>query len=193
LPAALISIGCLVFAFAFAAVLYLCVMRRKQVVEVEKQPKTIVIPRYQPIFVEPNMKEYETQVLQMSVPIDDSERMFGTVDFTNTASRNLRYQASFSLDNISYITKDKTGDSLSTMKTSGEFDSSKDTSHYSTLEGDLDDSFFSRESVPDNPNYLSASRTNENVIFGSSPEFVSSTPRRKKSSSKSPIDSTTQL
>ena len=55
------------------------------------------------------MKEYETQVLQMSVPIDDSERMFGTVDFTNTASRNLRYQASFSLDNISYITKDKTG------------------------------------------------------------------------------------
>ena len=37
-----------------------------------------------------------------------------------------------------------TGDSLSTMKTSGEFDSSKDTSHYSTLEGDLDDSFFSR-------------------------------------------------
>ena len=53
--------------------------------------------------------------------------------------------------------------------------------------------YFFRESVPDNPNYLSASRTNENVIFGSSPEFVSSTPRRKKSSSKSPIDSTTQL
>ena len=73
--------------------------------EVEKQPKTIVIPRYQPIFVEPNMKEYETQVLQMSVPIDDSERMF---DYPAT-SRNLRYQASFSLDNISYITKDKTG------------------------------------------------------------------------------------
>ena len=68
-------------------------------VEVEKQPKTIVIPRYQPIFVEPNMKEYETQVLQMSVPIDDSDRMF---DF-NTATRNLRYQASFSLDNISYL------------------------------------------------------------------------------------------
>ena len=29
------------------------------------------------------------------------------------------------------------------MKTSGEFESSKDLSHYSTLEGDLDDSFFS--------------------------------------------------
>ena len=54
--------------------------------------------------------------------------------------------------------------------------------------------YFYRESEV-NPNYLSASRTNENVIFGngSTPEFVSSTPRRKKSSSKSPIDSTTQL
>ena len=31
LPAALISIGCLVFAFAFAAVMYLCIMRRKYV------------------------------------------------------------------------------------------------------------------------------------------------------------------
>ena len=59
-------------------------------------------------------------------------------------------------------------------------------------------SFFSERS-PSNPNYLSASRTNENVIFGNgtNPEFVSSTPRRKKSSSsadvQSPIDSTTQL
>ena len=29
LPAALISIGCLVFALAFAAIIYLCVMKRK--------------------------------------------------------------------------------------------------------------------------------------------------------------------
>ena len=58
--------------------------------------------------------------------------------------------------------------------------------------------FFFSEVSPGNPNYLSASRTNENVIFGNgtNPEFVSSTPRRKKSSSsdlQSPIDSTTQL
>ena len=31
----------------------------------------VVIPRYEPVFVEPNLKEYETQVLQMSVAIDD--------------------------------------------------------------------------------------------------------------------------
>merc|ERR1712241_1356204 len=191
LPAALIAIGCLVFALAFAAIIYLCIMRRKQVEEVEKQPKTIVIPRYQPVFVEPNLKEYETQVLQMSVTMDDNSEQTRHLD---QMVRNLRYQPSFSMDNISYITKDKTGDSLSTTKISGDFESSKDTSHYSTLEGDLDDSFFSRENDV-NPNYLSASRTNENVIFGngSTPEFVSSTPRRKKSSSKSPIDSTTQL
>ena len=75
--------------------------------EVEKQPKTIVIPRYQPVFVEPNLKEYETQVLQMSVTMDDSEQRH-----LDQMVRNLRYQPSFSMDNISYITKDKTGNLL---------------------------------------------------------------------------------
>ena len=73
--------------------------------EVEKQPKTIVIPRYQPVFVEPNLKEYETQVLQMSVTMaDDSEQ----TRHMDQMVRNLRYQPSFSMDNISYITKDMT-------------------------------------------------------------------------------------
>ena len=109
-------------------------------VEVEKQPKTIVIPRYQPVFVEPNLKEYETQVLQMSVPIGDDDRMFdfstatrnggGGTSFVYNFSclftirqkfvlisggRNLRYQPSFSIDNISYITKDRTGKSIITL------------------------------------------------------------------------------
>ncbi len=78
--------------------------------EVEKEPKTIVIPRYQPVFVEPNLKEYETQVLQMSVPVDDSE---WTLD--KRAVNNLKYQAAFSLDNISYITKDRTGNCCYSM------------------------------------------------------------------------------
>ena len=77
--------------------------------EVEKQPKTIVIPRYQPVFVEPNLKEYETQVLQMSVTMDDNSEQTGHLD---QMVRNLRYQPSFSMDNISYITKDKTGNLL---------------------------------------------------------------------------------
>ena len=68
----------------------------------------IVIPRYEPVFVEPNLKEYETQVLQMSVPIDELDDhagggggMGGTVDFRNDKDH------SFSLDSISYITKDR--------------------------------------------------------------------------------------
>lgn len=77
--------------------------------EVEKQPKTIVIPRYQPVFVEPNLKEYETQVLQMSVTMDDNSEQTRHLD---QMVRNLRYQPSFSMDNISYITKDKTGNLL---------------------------------------------------------------------------------
>ena len=77
--------------------------------EVEKQPKTIVIPRYQPVFVEPNLKEYETQVLQMSVTMDDNSEQTRHLD---QMMRNLRYQPSFSMDNISYITKDKTGNLL---------------------------------------------------------------------------------
>ena len=48
----------------------------RTVTEIEKQPKTIVIPRYQPVFVEPNLKEYETQVLQMSVPIGKKTYIF---------------------------------------------------------------------------------------------------------------------
>ena len=82
----------------------------RHVAEIEKQPKTIVVPRYQPIFVEPNLKEYETQVLQMSVPIDDTDRMFEYTPNQNNQNRNLRYQPSFSIDNISYITKDRTGE-----------------------------------------------------------------------------------
>lgn len=55
--------------------------------------------RYDPVFVEPNLKEYETQVLQMSVPVDDNDSMNDLqLDFS---SKN----HAFSLDNVSYITK----------------------------------------------------------------------------------------
>ena len=63
----------------------------------------IVIPRYEPVFVEPNLKEYETQVLEMSVPIDEM------ADDGTFARKNRRKSSSehFSLDSISYITKDR--------------------------------------------------------------------------------------
>ena len=73
---------------------------------VEKTPKTIIVPRYEPVFVGTNLKEYETQVLQMSVPIDsDNDESFRK---KKTRSSKFDFFPSFHLDNISYITKDRT-------------------------------------------------------------------------------------
>ena len=70
----------------------------------EKTPKMIVIPRYEPVFVEPNLKEYETQVLEMSVPIDE---MAEDGTFARKNNRRKSSGEHFSLDSISYITKDR--------------------------------------------------------------------------------------
>lgn len=59
-----------------------------------------VVPRYDPVYVEPNLKEYETQVLQMSVPVDDNDSYNDLqLDFSNK-------NHAFSMDNVSYITKE---------------------------------------------------------------------------------------
>lgn len=88
-----------------------------------------ITPRYDPVFVEPNLKEYETQVngsvvptlklgccyvysvltgrlfdlwqvLQMSVPIDDSDSYNDLqIDFS-------RKNHTFNLDNVGYISKE---------------------------------------------------------------------------------------
>lgn len=56
--------------------------------------------RYDTVYVEPNLKEYETQVLQMCVPVDDPEEYNDLqLDFSNK-------NHAFSLDNVSYISKD---------------------------------------------------------------------------------------
>lgn len=56
--------------------------------------------RYDSVYVEPNLKEYETQVLQMCVPVDDPDDYNDLhLDFSNK-------NHTFSLENVSYITKD---------------------------------------------------------------------------------------
>ena len=63
----------------------------------------VVIPRYEPVFVEPNNKEYEVQVLQMSVNMDNIDNNTATkMDF----SRRQRFDPGFNLDSVSYITHD---------------------------------------------------------------------------------------
>lgn len=55
--------------------------------------------RYDSTYVEPNLKEYETQVLQMCVPIDDQDNYDLHLDFSNK-------NHAFNLDNVSYISKE---------------------------------------------------------------------------------------
>ena len=66
----------------------------------DRAQRMVVIPRYEPVFVEPNNKEYEVQVLQMSVNVDDVDHV--KADF----SRQQRFDTGFNLDSVSYITHD---------------------------------------------------------------------------------------
>lgn len=128
-PGVLIAFGCLVFALTLVALVYLCSIRRKMKATEETNTKMIVIPRYEPVFIEPNLKEYETQVrmhkmqvimkplpfllllffsseqvLQMSVPVDDD-------GFPRSNDRDKE----FNLDSISYITKDRLSSSRESL------------------------------------------------------------------------------
>ena len=64
--------------------------------------RSYVVPRYDPVFVgEPNnLKEYETQVLQMSVPLDDNES-YNDLQLDFSAKNH-----AFSMENVNYITKE---------------------------------------------------------------------------------------
>lgn len=76
--------------------------------------RSYVVPsptRYDPVFVEPNLKEYETQVLQMSVPLDE-EHEYNDLQLDFSSKNH-----AFSLDNVSYITKD-TNESIGKLSTS---------------------------------------------------------------------------
>jgi hypothetical protein len=71
--------------------------------------------RYEPVYVSGNnyLKEYETQVLQMSVPPTESDNdslnkaKNGGVSSSSSHRYIARYP-SFNLDSISYINKDRT-------------------------------------------------------------------------------------
>jgi hypothetical protein len=151
----------------------------------------IVIPRYEPVFVEPNLKEYETQVLQMSVPIDDLLDD-GTFRRNKAGAGNEGRNDSehFSLDSISYITKDRMsyGQQSSSPATSGGSSertrttyrmkdsigasSAAGTGHYSTLDDDpitpiRKPLFTRRDDGEEGMQHMSVgAMTNANVMFG---------------------------
>ncbi|GFR24588.1 cadherin-99C, partial [Trichonephila clavata] len=71
LGAALIALACIIVVLGFVGIVYHCCMWSRYVAYRERVKRLYVAPRYEPVFVEPSLKEYETQVLQMSIPLDD--------------------------------------------------------------------------------------------------------------------------
>merc|ERR1719474_2273631 len=199
-PAVLIAIGCLVFALSLTAIIYLLILYAKY-----KYAKD----RAQRMFVEPNLKEYETQVLQMSVAIDDADSGDLKLDFSN---RSHVFDPGFNLDSVSYITRE-TSASASPVS-DNEPIASHSTFRAATIMGRpvvrnlsnrLKDHYREGQKPVHNPMYdkstdsddahdgvMNPSFTNDNVMFRGRKDFNTSTPKRA-SSFKSPIDATTQL
>jgi len=208
-PAVLIAIGCLIFALSLTAIIYLLILYAKYKYAKDRAQRMVVIPRYEPVFVEPNLKEYETQVLQMSVAIDDADSGDLKLDFSN---RSHVFDPGFNLDSVSYITHE-TSASASPVS-DNEPIASHSTFRAATIMGRpvvrnlsnrLKDHYREGQKPVHNPMYdkssdsddahdgvMNPSFTNDNVMFRGRKDFNTSTPKRA-SSFKSPIDATTQL
>ena len=96
----------------------------------DRAQRMVVIPRYEPVFVEPNLKQYEVksrkyhskivknilssvqvQVLQMSMNLDDmdggtGQRLGRQAAHGDIEARRQRFDPGFNLDSVSYITHD---------------------------------------------------------------------------------------
>ncbi|PSN56931.1 Cadherin-99C [Blattella germanica] len=206
-PYALIVIACIILVLGIVGIIYICISWSRYKAYKERMQRMYVVPRYDPVFVEPNLKEYETQVLQMSVPLDDSDSYNDLqLDFS---SKN----HAFSLDNVSYITKENgdsvgqqspvSSDAATTARASsiaggvdmGRGHSRNESDHNNLMGHDpplmpVTNPMYQRSSEED-IGHMNASATNENVTF-----------REKKDYShlgftylgdRSPVETTTEL
>ncbi|XP_017776968.1 PREDICTED: protocadherin-15, partial [Nicrophorus vespilloides] len=103
-PYALIIIAIIIFVLGIVGIIYICVSWSRYKSFKDQMQRSYVVPaspaRYDSVYVEPNLKEYETQVLQMCVPVDDPDDFNDLhLDFSNK-------NHAFSLDNVSYISKE---------------------------------------------------------------------------------------
>ncbi|KAH8032713.1 hypothetical protein HPB51_001411 [Rhipicephalus microplus] len=71
LGAALIVLACIIAVLGFVGIVYHCCMWSRYVANKERIKRMCVAPRYEPVYADSSLKEYETQVLQMSVPVDE--------------------------------------------------------------------------------------------------------------------------
>lgn len=92
--AALIVLALLIAIFGITGIAYQCSLRSKVYGKQEKLKKRMSLPItpsrfYDPIYVEASSKEYETQVLQMSVPIDDEGPSFDGILNSKFSAKDL--------------------------------------------------------------------------------------------------------
>ncbi|CAH1118837.1 unnamed protein product [Phaedon cochleariae] len=190
-PYALIIIASLIFVLGIVGIIYICVSwsRYKNYKEQIQQQYTVPSSpvRYDTVYVEPNLKEYETQVLQMCVPVDEQEDYNDLqIDFSNK-------NHTFSLDNVSYISKENnmkkygqsspvSSESATTARASsvGDHVLSKNNDH--SLRRD----HVYRSSDEDDMN---TSPTNDNVMFREKKDYLN----MGYSYDHSPVETTTEL
>lgn len=187
-PYAVILIAGLILVLGTAGIVYICISWHRYKAYKERMQRMYVMPRYDPVFVEPNLKEYETQVLQMSVPMDDNDSYHDLqLDFS-------RKNHAFSLDNVSYITKDH-GDNGGQSPASSE---AATTTRASSLGRHNHNNNIHREGTIN----LSYDRSDDEMGHNSSPTNENVTFREKKDYShmgfnylmdRSPIETTTEL
>ncbi|KAL1505298.1 hypothetical protein ABEB36_004893 [Hypothenemus hampei] len=197
-PYALIIIACIIFFLGSIGIIYICVSwsRYKTFKDKYAGARQYVIPsaspvRYDTVYVEPNLKEYETQVLQMVVPVDDQEDYNDLqIDFSNK-------NHTFSLENVTYIGKDdmkrheksspvsSASESATTLRASSVGDNHfiKNTNNNNLRR----DHIYRQESEED----MNASPTNDNVIFKERKDYNNM--HHREYAYDSPIETTTEL
>ncbi|XP_064458342.1 cadherin-99C-like [Ornithodoros turicata] len=77
LGAALIVLACIIAVLGFVGIVYHCCMWSRYVANKERLKRMCIAPRYEPVYADSSLKEYETQVLQMSVPVDEGSSYRG--------------------------------------------------------------------------------------------------------------------
>ncbi|ROT74065.1 protocadherin-15, partial [Penaeus vannamei] len=213
LHVALIVLAGIIAVLGLIGICYICVQWQKYVRHRSEAEKAVVVvaPPYERVgsVIEPVAKEYEVQVLHMSVPLDD--------DSVQEVPMDPRPSHHFSMDNVSYITKQQSvsedGSTISSAEMEGVMGGHMGIrrmsphGHHDTLGMEWDTPPGQRHmqhiaamaaSTPAgrNPAYehfpdddedvgegpLSVSATNENVMFG-----------RRGIADPSPVQTTTEL
>ncbi|XP_060526708.1 cadherin-99C [Cylas formicarius] len=186
-PYALIVIACVIVVFGSGGIVYICVSWSRYKSHKDETQRQYVVPaspvRYDTVYVEPNLKEYETQVLQMCVPVDDQEDYNDLqIDFSNK-------NHAFSLENVSYIGKDT---NLKNYDKSSPASSESATTARASSVGENNlkrkDHLYNNRSCDEDD--LNASPTNDNVTFKEKKDYSH---MGYSYGDHSPVETTTEL